>query len=132
MIVVDASALVAIAESEPEAPAFLEILERCETAIISPTNAVEAGVVLMGRGRFADAREFDRWLAALGVEVDTTPINPIDVLSAYARFGRGRHPARLNLGDTFAYALAKTLDAPLLFKGDDFTRTDIRPALQPT
>jgi ribonuclease VapC len=70
----------------------------------------------------------DRWLDQLAVRVNDTPVTQA-ALDAYLRFGKGRHPARLNLGDCFAYALAKALDAPLLYKGDDFALTDVRSAL---
>ena len=132
MIVVDASALVAIAEGEPEAKLYLGAIEQAGRALISPINAVEAGVVLIGRHRFTGARDFDLWLKSLAVEIDTSPGDPSGAMAAYLAYGRGHHPARLNLGDVFAYALAKSLDAPLLYKGDDFVRTDIRSALQPT
>lgn len=132
MIVVDASALVAIGGEEADAELYLEALERADKALVSPVNAVEAGLVLIGRGRIAHAVDFDRWLSALGVEVDNGLIAHADALNAYLAFGRGYHPARLNFGDSFAYALARKLDAPLLYKGDDFALTDVRSALQPT
>lgn len=125
----DASALVAIAELEPEAVALAEAIRAAVPAIISPVNAAEAGFVLLGRGRFADPADFQTWLEVLEVAVWREPINEADVLAAFWRYGKGRHAARLNLGDCFAYALAKQLDAPLLYKGDDFARTDIRSAL---
>ncbi len=132
MIVVDASALVAIADQEPEAELYLGVIERATRAVISPLNAVEAAIVLIGRQRFAGAEDFDLWLKSLSVEIDTSPGDYAGAMAAYLAFGRGYHAARLNLGDSFAYALAKKLDAPLLYKGNDFTLTDIRPARQPT
>ena len=89
-------------------------------------------MALIGRHRFTGARDFDLLLKSLAVEIDTSPGDPSGAMAAYLAYGRGHHPARLNLGDVFAYALAKSLDAPLLYKGDDFVRTDIRSALQPT
>ena len=132
MIVVDASALVALGEREAEALAIATALQDNASAIISPINAMEAGLILIGRGRFADPDEYNGWLAQIGVTLDGDTIDHMDALRAYLRFGRGYHPAKLNLGDAFAYALAKRLDAPLLYKGDDFVQTDIRSALQPT
>lgn len=129
MIVVDASALVAIGELEPDADGLSTILAAAELAVISPINAAEAGFVLLSRGRFADPADFQAWLAVLDVTVSGEPFDAASVLAAFWSFGKGRHPARLNLGDCFAYALAKTLDAPLLYKGDDFAKTDIRSAL---
>jgi ribonuclease VapC len=84
---------------------------------------------LIGRGRFAGVEDLDAWIAGLGLEVDAHSVGHGEALAAYMRYGRGYHPAKLNLGDSFAYALAKKLDAPLLYKGDDFSQTDIRPAL---
>lgn len=132
MIVVDASALVALAGHEAEALAVAAALQDNASAVISPVNAVEAGLILIGRGRFADADQYNRWIAEIGVTVDPDTVDHMAALRAYLRFGRGYHPARLNLGDAFAYALATRLDAPLLYKGDDFAQTDIRSALQPT
>ena len=128
MIVVDASALVAIADFEPDRMAYLERLSRAEQAVIAGVNAIEVGIVLVGRNRLQDAADLDQWLQALGIEVEPSAAHA-DVLGAYLLYGRGRHPARLNLGDCFAYALAKSLDAPLLYKGDDFALTDVRSAL---
>jgi ribonuclease VapC len=129
MIVVDASALVAIGDLEPEAEAFADVIARASRAIASPANIVEAGLVLIGRGRFTDIGQFNDWLAELGVEVSIEPIDPFTALAGYFSFGRGYHRARLNFADCFAYALAKALDAPLLYKGDDFPLTDVRSAL---
>ena len=131
MIVVDASALVAIGDEEPDADDYLHVLAANE-AVIGSINYVEAGVVLIGRRRMRGKPDFDRWLGRLGVEVHTADDLSGTALEAYLAFGRGYHRARLNLADCFAYALAKRLAAPLLFKGDNFAQTDIQPALQPT
>lgn len=131
LIAVDASALVAISELEPEARVFAAALLANESQI-SAVNYVETGRVLIGRGRLGDKAELDHWLATLGVSIARTADLGEGALRAYLTFGRGFHPARLNLGDCFAYALAKQLDAPLLYKGDDFALTDVRSALQPT
>jgi ribonuclease VapC len=132
VIVIDASALVAIADQEPEADRFLEVLGAAEAAAISAINAVETGIILIGRQRLRDIGELDRWLKDLEIDVDRANAGHAAALAAYLSFGRGYHRARLNLADCFAYALAKALDAPLLYKGDDFALTDIRSALQPT
>jgi ribonuclease VapC len=129
MIVVDASALVAIGDLEPEAEAFTLKIIGAPEARIASVNLVEAGLILIGRGRFAGVEDLDAWIAGLGLEVDAHSVGHGEALAAYMRYGRGYHPAKLNLGDSFAYALAKKLDAPLLYKGDDFSQTDIRPAL---
>ena len=132
MIVVDASALIAIAEYEPERDEFLDALERASSAIISIANAVETGLILIGRGALRDVASLNRWLAALAITVEVGSPDHSEVLGAYLRYGRNYHPARLNLADCFAYALAKRHNAPLLFKGADFAMTDIRSAIQPT
>ena len=128
MIVVDASALVAVADLEPDRTLYAERLGRADRAFISAVNAVEVGIVLIGRNRLQNSADLDRWLQKIGVDVEPNA-NFADVVDAYMRFGRGRHPARLNFADCFAYALAKSLDAPLLYKGDDFALTDVRSAL---
>jgi ribonuclease VapC len=128
VIVVDASALVAIGDDEPEAERFLDILERSPSCI-SAVNYVETGLILMGRGRLATQSDFDDWLKQLGAKVMPDENLATAALGAYLAYGRRYHPAKLNLADCFAYALAKVLDAPLLYKGDDFPLTDVRSAL---
>jgi len=131
-MVIDASALVAIADGEPEADQFIDALGAARGAAISAINAVETGIILIGRRRLRDVDELDRWLSDLKISVDLSNATHAAALAAYLTFGRGYHRARLNLADCFAYALAKALDAPLLYKGDDFAFTDIRSALGPT
>ena len=132
MIVIDSSALVAIAAYEPERLDLLRAIDRSDRAVIGQVSFLEAGMVLISCGYFATAGALDGWLTELSVERwEDAGLGDL-ALSAFLRFGKGRHTARLNLGDCFAYALAKQLDAPLLYKGDDFARTDIRSALQPT
>jgi ribonuclease VapC len=132
LIVVDASALVAIALREPERTQFLAVLGGSDLNWLAPMNYVEAGLVLIRRRLINSQQRFDAWLESIDVELKDDLELGSDALAAYLRFGKGLHPARLNLGDCFAYALAKQLDAPLLYKGDDFAKTDIRSALQPT
>ncbi len=132
MIVVDASALVAIAQAEPEEISFLAVLMETDIAYLSPINYVETGLVLTRRGLIPDQRRLDLWLANVNVSVREDVDLGAHALDTYLRYGKGFHPARLNLADCFAYALAKTLNVPLLYKGDDFAKTDIRSAFQPT
>jgi ribonuclease VapC len=129
LIAVDSSALVAIAQREPEREAALRVLDRSNVSYVAPINYVETGIVVIGRGLLADRRELDDWLAGMGVKVWDDLDLSAPALEAYRRFGKGRDPAALNLADSFAYALANVLDAPLLYKGDDFAKTDIRSAL---
>ncbi|MFN3511700.1 MAG: type II toxin-antitoxin system VapC family toxin [Phenylobacterium sp.] len=132
MIVVDASALVAVGEAEPGFERYVRAIVEAPQAMIGQVNYLEVGMVLIRRRVLADPTELDRWLGNLGVEIDESGDLGADALAAYLRYGKGVHPARLNLADCFAYALARKLDAPLLYKGDDFALTDVRPALQPT
>jgi len=131
VIVVDASALVAIGDEEHDANDFLGVLGT-DDAVIASINYVEAGLILIGRRRMATKADFDRWLGLLQITVRTTDDLAGPALEAYLTYGRNYHRARLNLAECFAYALAKQLDLPLLYKGDDFAFTDIRSALQPT
>ncbi len=128
-IVVDASALVAIANREADAASLETVLANSEPWA-SSINLVEAGLILVRRdGRFT-SEQFHEWLGDFFI--GELEVRATDALAAYLQYGKGVHRAGLNLGDCFAYALAKSLDAPLLYKGDDFALTDVRPALQPT
>lgn len=128
MIVVDASAIVAMLLDEPEREAFLERISGTQ-ARLSPVGYWEAAIKLERQRGTRGLVELDALLADLDIRIE-----PADVATAKAavvaanRFGK-RMPARLNLGDCFAYALARNLNAPLLYKGDDFPLTDIKPAL---
>lgn len=129
MIVVDASALVAMAQGEAEEEAFSNVIRQADVIRMTDINYVEAGIVLCRRRLFPGFAQFDAWLTSLEVGVEEDRKLGAAALQAYLRYGKGHHPARLNLADCFAYALAKRLDAPLLYKGDDFSLTDIRSAL---
>ncbi|MBO9558229.1 MAG: type II toxin-antitoxin system VapC family toxin [Caulobacter sp.] len=128
MIVVDASALVAMALAEPERSAFEAVIADAEVLLATPVNLMEAGLVLVLRERRFTAAEYHRWLYDLNIASSDLVGEP-EALDAYIRWGKGVHRAALNMGDCFAYALAKQLDAPLLYKGDDFPLTDVRSAL---
>lgn len=132
MIVVDASAVIAIADDEEGSAALLERLEAADSRVIAAINFVEVGVILLNRRPELSAADIDAWMRRLDLQVVDGDGLARVALDAHLRFGKGRHPARLNLGDCFAYALARQFDAPLLFKGADFPQTDIRSALQPT
>jgi ribonuclease VapC len=131
-MVVDSSALVAIFRSEPDAALLVGLIDRADVALISAVTVVETVMVLCGRNEGAARGRAEAFLASLGLEI--VPVDDAQsraALDAYFAYGRGRHPASLNFGDCFAYALAKSRDLPLLFKGDDFARTDIVPARPP-
>lgn len=129
MIAVDSSALVAIALLEPECTRFADTIGRADEAWLTPTNYLETGMVLRQRKFVTDRTSFDQWLSDLDVSVRGDLSLHGSALEAFLAFGKGRHPARLNMADCFAYALAKTLGVPLLYTGDDFPQTDIRSAL---
>lgn len=116
-------------QAEPEAAAITRCVASADEIWLSPVNYLETGIFLNERQAFTDTRALDDWLASLRVRVaEHLPLHEA-ALGAFRTYGKGRHPARLNLADCFAYALAKTLDVPLLYKGDDFAKTDIRSAL---
>lgn len=129
MIVVDASALVALATLEPGYERYAEALQGSDRSLIAPINYVETGIVLVSRGSLDHRAELDSWLEELGVSIWAERDLSAGALAAYLRYGKGYHAARLNLADCFAYALARQLDAPLLYKGEDFALTDVRPAI---
>ncbi len=126
-MIIDTSALMAVLREEPEARRFTDLLLASSDNRISAATYVEAQIVALAYGGLDELLEF--------VEVIGAEIVPLDqhqaglALEGFRRFGKGRHPAGLNLGDCFAYALARALDEPLLFKGDDFPKTDVRPAI---
>lgn len=132
MIVVDTSVVVAIVRHEVEEPIFVEILDQNSATIMSAVSYVEAHMVVAGRRSQADAKHLEALIAALGIEIaDVTYEQAGLAIRAFLTYGKGRHPAGLNLADCFGYALAKSRGAPLLFKGDDFSRTDIALAWRP-
>lgn len=122
----DTSAVVAILQDEPEAPALLETLVVAGARSISAATLVEAGVVLQARYGDHGERELDLFIQRAEVAVVPLTADHASLArSAFRRFGKGRHAAGLNFGDCFSYALAVALDGPLLFVGDDFAATDV-------
>jgi ribonuclease VapC len=132
---VDASALVAILTREPGCDAFVERMRGRRRKYTSAIAVYEASLAVARRTDFdvelarKDVMDF---LADTAITVvDLTGDDGVQAINAHLRFGKGRHTAALNMGDCFAYACAKRLKVPLLFKGDDFALTDIRSALDP-
>ncbi|MBR7744371.1 type II toxin-antitoxin system VapC family toxin [Phycicoccus sp. BSK3Z-2] len=129
-MIVDSSALVAIALGEDEREPFVSAILAAERPRISAGSLLETYIVLDGRRSPVASRRVDDLLEALGLLVE--PVTAAQVAigrAAYRDFGRGSgHPAGLNVGDCFAYALARETGEPLLFKGDDFGHTDVTPA----
>jgi ribonuclease VapC len=125
-MIIDPSALIAILEQEPEAERISRALLSTPDRIISAPSLVEVGIVMQVRRGDDGARDLDLLLAKLRVEVVPFTARQAEIArKAFRRYGRGRHDAKLNFGDCFAYALAKDASAPLLFKGDDFRQTDV-------
>jgi len=128
-MIVDSSAIIAVLRNEPEAVSIIEALQRESTCRMSAVTYVEAGIVTDSNRNPILSRRFDDLLRDVGIRVESvTPEQARIARQAYRDFGKGRHKAGLNFGDCFAYALAKEMDEPLLFKGDDFRHTDIEAA----
>jgi ribonuclease VapC len=125
-MVVDSSALIAILRSEPEGDAFRRSILRAEVRLLSAVSKLEASMVAIGMGDPAGALDLDDLLRELTVVVVAFDEHQADIArDAFARYGKGRHPAGLNFGDCAAYALAIAEAEPLLFKGTDFGATDV-------
>ncbi len=132
MICVDSSAIVAIVKGEPERIQFLAAIEGAGRSSISAANYLESSLVCEGGdkapGKIMFQSEF-ALLTALGLTIVAFDETQAELArEGFRRYGKGRHPAGLNFGDCFAYALAKALDAPLLYKGTDFAKTDLKSA----
>ena len=130
MIVVDSSALIAILRREPEADDFLQIIAKADGCLLSSVAWLETSMVLAGRAGDATSwTEFDALIARAGIQVVAQDAELAEAArAAFLLYSRGRHPAALNLGDCTSYALARQRNLPLLFKGDDFPRTDLQRA----
>jgi ribonuclease VapC len=130
VIAVDTSALVAIFVDEAEGELFSDLIREADEPCVSTATVAETLIVLDNRTRDDNSEFLRNMLFELGLVIEAVTLTDAWIAGdAYRRFGKGRHRARLNFGDCFSYALAKSLDLPLLFKGDDFRHTDIRPAL---
>jgi ribonuclease VapC len=131
-MVVDTSVLVAMILREKERYIFDDLILRTPTVVMSVASVVETMIVLMNQRREPDAARLDDTLADLRIDVSGVDGRQgMLARKAFEQYGRGRAPAALNFGDCFAYALAKARDDTLLFKGDDFSKTDIVAAWRP-
>ena len=129
-MVIDTSAILAILQDEPERRAFNEAIEAADARRLSVVSFVELSIVIDTRFGAAGQRDLDLLLERAGVELVSVDLEQARAARrAFSRFGRGRHAAGLNFGDCFSYALAHVLGEPLLFKGDDFSRTDVAPVV---
>ena len=128
MIAVDSSALIAILEAEPDAALYARAIQEAEALFVSAVTVLETGMVI--RARRGEAALGQMWRLLQDNDFQIVPFGEEqarEALAAFGRFGKGmQSPARLNLCDCAAYALARSMGAPLLFKGDDFSQTDIR------
>lgn len=126
-MIVDSSALVAILGREPGYEALINLLIQTPRISISAGTLIEVRIIATTRGIGQDLEQLLQQLQVLVVPVDQYQADL--ALEGFRSYGKGQHPAGLNYGDLFAYALAKALNEPLLFVGNDFSRTDITPAL---
>lgn len=132
-MVIDTSAIVAILFNEADQRLYDEAIESAPVRLISAVTRVELSFVIEGRKGDAGRERLERFIAMTGSEVvAVTPHQAEVAIDAFRRFGKGRHRAGLNIGDCFSYALARATEQSLLFRGDDFIHTDIRPALLQT
>ncbi len=128
-MIIDASALIAILRAEPEAPFCAQAIENAAQRRLSAANFLETAVVIDGGRDPVASRRFDELIAEACIVIEPVTETQAKIArEAYRDFGKGSgHPAQLNFGDCFAYALAKDKGEPLLFKGNDFVHTDITP-----
>jgi ribonuclease VapC len=130
-MIIDTSALIAILRDEPDAKACALVIERTVNRRLSAVNFVETALVIDGSRDPVASRRFDDLIQEAQIIIEpVTEVQARIAREAYRDFGKGSgHPAKLNFGDCFAYALARATGQPLLFKGDDFIHTDVVPAL---
>jgi ribonuclease VapC len=129
-MVIDTSALIAILEYEPDAAKFAISIQDNSVRLISAASLLECAIVIEARHGEAGGDKLDQLVSLAQIRIE--PVTAEQVAAArlaYRSYGKGRHPAGLNFGNCFAYALAKVLGESLLFKGNDFSQTDIKPAL---
>jgi ribonuclease VapC len=125
-MVLDTSALLAILLDEPERRTFNEAIEAAETRVVSAASFVEVSIVIESRFGAEGVRDLDVFIERAGIEIAAVDAEQAhEARRAFSRFGKGRHRAGLNYGDCFAYALAKVRGESLLYKGEDFSQTDV-------
>ena len=128
MIVVDTSVLIAILDQEPDAALYAEAIAEADSPLISAATLLELNIVMLNRHGVRAARMVDRLIQEAGFQVESFTVQHAELArEAYVRYGKGQQTAGLNYGDCFSYALAKATGLPLLFKGQDFSKTDIIP-----
>ena len=128
-MIVDTSAIIAILYDEPDAAHYAGVISAADACRISAATFVEAAVVVETQAGINGGRQFDAFLRASGMMIETVTEEHARIArQAYLDFGKGRHPAGLNFGDCFSYALARASGEALLFKGKDFSQTDVEAA----
>ena len=129
-MILDTSALAAIFFGEPELELYIQVIHDAERCRISAANFVELSMVVEGQIGPEAGRQCDTFFRRAEIVIEPVTVEQAHLArQAFLDFGKGRHPAKLNFGDCFAYALAKATGEPLLFKGDDFSKTDVRAAV---
>ena len=129
-MILDTSALAAILFGEPEAARYTQLIHDTDRCLISAANFVELAIVIEGQVGPDAGRQCDVFLRRAGILIEPVTVEQAHLArQAFLDFGKGRHAAGLNFGDCFAYALAKVSGEPLLFKGQDFSKTDIKAAV---
>ena len=129
-MVIDSSAMMSILLQESDAQIFADAIEGAPTRVMSASTLYEAGILIQSRRGDGGAADLDRLVESARIEIVPFDLEQARLArAAYRRYGKGNHRAGLNFGDCFAYALAKHIDETLLFKGADFSRTDVEPAL---
>jgi ribonuclease VapC len=129
-MILDTSALAAILFGEPEAARYTQLIHDTDRCLISAANFVELAIVIEGQVGPDAGRQCDVFFRRAGILVEPVTVEQAHLArQAFLDFGKGRHAAGLNFGDCFAYALAKVTGEPLLFKGQDFSKTDIKAAV---
>jgi ribonuclease VapC len=127
VVVIDSSVLLAILLGEPERSHFVDLITEASVRLLSAANALETAIVSESRLKTAGGHELDILIQKAAIEIVSVDSEQFSVArQAWRKFGKGRHPAALNFGDCFAYALSKVSNEPLLAKGSDFHKTDLQ------
>ena len=130
-MIIDTSAVLAVLLAEKDAKRYALAIAEADVRLMSAANYLEAGIVIDNQMGPSAGRQFDALISRADIRIEAVTREHADLArQAYLDYGKGNHPARLNFGDCFAYALSKHTHHPLLFKGDDFSKTDVAPALR--
>lgn len=125
-MIIDTSTVLAILYQEEDAAEFAEAIATAQVCRMSAANFLEAAINVDMYGDAEASRQLDAFIRHAGIVIEPVTLEHVQIArQAYLDFGKGRHPAELNFGDCFAYALARATREPLLFKGNDFTKTDL-------